>query len=1006
MKKKTFTNLLAHCSLLIAFVFFAQTGLAQKAIAGMVYDAKTNEPIPGASIVVKNTTQGTVSDIDGKYQLNVSPKATLVVSFVGYTTQEVFLADQPASVNLFDVAMQQDDQLLKETVVVGYGTQRKSDLTGAISSVKGKDLQGISSGSVDQLLEGKISGVQVTPTSGRPGASAIIRVRGVGTLNDASPLFVVDGLLMNDISFLNNNDIESVETLKDASATAIYGSRGANGVIIITTKKGTKNSGKTTFTLNSYYGQQQLSKKIGLANATEYATLANEVLANLSPPQPPVFKDPVSFGVGTDWQNVIFQKAPIQNVNLSASGATDKMSYYISGDYFYQGGIVVGGDYQRLSLRLNNEYKLTDAVKLGNSLVFSNTSGINAADVIYNAYYADPTVAARDSNNTYGNTGNKSSVANPAAQIDYNKNAQSGYRALGNFYISIDFLKHFTFKTSVGLDLAYNQGKSFTPVFHVSPQQYNDINQLNLDQSKSINTLWENTLSYDNTFGKHRINVLVGYTSQTTNTERYGGSRKSLPGETPDFWYLDPGDPNSQTNFNSADPSSILSYLGRVNYTFNNKYLFTASVRRDGSSKFGVNNRYGNFPSFALGWRVKEEDFLKNVNWIDNLKLRASYGVIGNEKIGTNKGRPLIDNNLNPVFGNPSVINIGATATTLPNPDIKWESTAQTDVGLEMAFFRNRLTAEIDYYQRTTDGILIAVPIPLYVGTATFPTVNAAKVENKGIDLTLGWRDKIGDFGYNIGIIGSTVNNKVLALGQGNTELLFLGNIFTLTRTSIGSSIGEFFGYKTLGVLQNAGDTKNYPIVKGEVPGDLRFQDTNGDGVIDAKDRVNLGSPIPNLIYSFNLGMNYKGFDATVFFSGVSGNKILNYKKMLRFNTPNFESSTLNRWTGEGTSTSEPRVTNGGVDYSMSDRFLSDGSFLSLRNVQLGYTLTGIGKATGISSVRVYVAGTNLVMWSNYTGFTPQVTNSGDANNPLSTGIDGGVYPVAKTYTVGLNVVF
>ena len=997
MKKKLLTLFLLM-SMIAAF--------AQKNISGIVSDSKTNEPIIGASIIVKNTTTGTVSDIDGKYQLSAPSKAIIVVSFVGYVTQEVNLGDQ-SSVNLYNIAMQQDDQLLKETVVVGYGTQRKSDLTGAISSVKGKDLQGISSGSVDQLLEGKVSGVQVTPVSGRPGASAIIRVRGVGTLNDASPLFVVDGLLLNDISFLNSNDIESIETLKDASSTAIYGSRGANGVIIITTKKGTSKD-HTTFTLSSYYGQQELSKKISLTNASQYATLSNELLAGLTPPQPPVFKDPASLGVGTDWQNIIFQKAPIRNVNLSASGATGKMSYYVSGDYFYQGGIVVGGDYQRLSLRINNEYKFSDAVKLGHNLVFTNTSGMDAADVIYNAYYADPTVAARDTNSTYGNTGNRSSVGNPAAQIDFNKNAVTGYRALGSVYLDVNFLKHLYFKTNFGLDLAYGNKKSFTPVFHVSPQQYNDINFLNLEQSRTSTALWENTLTYDNIFGKHHFNIVAGITAQNYKKEEFGGTRKALPGETPDFWYLDSGDPTTQTGYDKpVDPYTILSYLFRANYTFNNKYLITATFRRDGSSKFGVNNRYGNFPAVGLGWRIKEEDFLKNVNWLDNLKFRASYGVIGNEKIGTNKGKPLVDNNLNPVFGSPSTINIGSTATTLPNPDIKWEQTAQTDIGLEMGFLRNRLTAEIDYYDRITDGILIAVPIPLYVGTASYPTVNAAKVENKGFDLTVGWRDKIGGFGYNISVIGSTVNNKVLSLGNGNTELLYLQNIYTLTRTAVGGAIGDFYGYKTLGVLQNANDVKNYPVVKNEVPGDLRFQDTNNDGVIDAKDRVNLGSPIPKLIYSFNLGANYMGFDVLAFFSGVSGNKILNFKEMLRFNTPNFETSVLNRWTADGTSSYEPRVTNGGTNFSMSDRFLSDGSFLSLRNVQIGYTITALAKA-GISSFRVYVAATNLKTWSNYSGYTPQITNSnsGDANNPIATGVDGGVYPIARTYTVGLNVTF
>jgi TonB-linked SusC/RagA family outer membrane protein len=986
------------CNLLIPlFLILGQTTYAQTnvQVQGTIIDS-TGEPLPGVNVVIKGTLTGTVSDLYGKYNLSAPSDATLVFSFVGFTNQEIPINNQ-TEINL---TLADDTSDLDEFVVVGYGLQRKSDLTGSISSIKSKEINRLPVSNVTQALQGRVSGVQVTSLSGAPGAGTTIRIRGVGTLNNSNPLFVVDGMLLDDIDFLNPNDVESMEVLKDASATAIYGSRGANGVVIVSTKQGSFNT-KGRISVDTYTGIQQVADRIDLVNGRQFAELANELEQNIG--NRPLY-NVGDYGVGTDWQDQIFRNAPVSSVNLGASGGNANTSYSFSVNYFNQKGVVKESEFERLTVRLNNQYKFGEAVTFGHNFSFIYTNQQNEPGVVGNAYRAYPIFDPRNPDGSYTNT---TPVGNPAAQFEYNSNNQSNnYRSVGNFFMDVKFLKNFTFRSNFGLDLSFNDGKSFTPVFFVSPTQQNFENSVSVNAGRNRNILWENTVNYTKEWDNHRLDLLGGITTQSFYQEFLSGGRRNLPGEDPSLWYLNAGELTSQTNSNSAGDWSMLSFLFRVNYTFRDKFLVTGTFRRDGSSRFGRESRFGNFPSIALGYRLIEESFLQDQSVLSELKIRGSWGIIGNDKIAFYEGRPVVTGNENAVFGENEALIYGATLTRLANPFIQWEETVTSNIGLEFGFFDNKLSGELDYYYRRTNDILVGVPIPAYVGASNNPVVNAASVENRGIDLSLNWREQKGDFGYYFGIVASTVNNKVLAIGEGN-EAIFGGAVgisgLLGSRTIIGESIGHYYGYKTAGVFQNEEQLANTPRRGPEGAGDLIFEDTNGDGVVNSKDRVILGSPIPDLVYGFNIGFDYKGFDFSVDFNGTIGNEIYNSKKQVRFNTYNFETSFLDRWTGEGTSNVEPRVTNGGHNYEVSDRFIEDGSFLRLRNVQIGYSFPKVAlDRVKLQSFRIYVSGTNLFTMTNYTGYTPEI----GGGNVLGTGYDSSLYPIARTFNVGVSANF
>lgn len=979
----------------------AQTG----AVAGTVVDEEGNT-LPGANISIPGTQRGTTTDGEGRYVLdNLDPQTyTLRASFVGYLSQDQEVTVEAADTTRVDFTLSPDVAKLDELVVVGYGEQERQDLTGAISSVSGSEVSKVTTGSVEQALQGQVSGVQVKPTSGEPGAGAQIRIRGVGTLNNASPLYVVDGMLTNDISFLNSQDIESIEVLKDASATAIYGSRGANGVIIVTTKKGQRGEG-TTFNANVYHGRQEIMDPVGLTNAQQYATLANELRENQG--QPPAFENPNQFGDGTDWQEEVYRTAPIQNVQLSARGGTEDITYSFSGNYLREDGIMEKSDYRRASFRTNNTYQLTESFELGHNLAFTYRTGTDAPGVVGAAYRADPTISPRSEGGAFNDAGIRSSAGNPAATIFYHRNTYSGLRFVGNLYGEYSFLDHFTFKSSAGFDLDEEETRNFNPEFAVSSAQRNERSSLSVTTSETDSWLWENTVSYDQSFGEHSVDAVAGITAQESLNETLGGSRVNILGEDENLWYLSAGQEEGQTNSNTASDWSMLSGLFRTNYAYRGRYLLTVSMRADGSSRFGEDNRYGYFPSIGTGWRISDESFMEDVELISNLKLRASWGKIGNDKISAYPSVASVTSNQNAVFGQPERLEFGATLGELANPQIKWEETTQTDVGLNIGFFDDQLSAEVDYYTRTTSGILIRVPIPQYVGVNTQPFVNAAEVANSGIDAQINWAQDLGDFSYQIGLNGSTTNNEIQSLGEGKEEILgggLVNEISFTTRTVPGHSIGAFYGYKVNGVYQTQEEIDNTPSMPGVEPGDLNFVDTDGDGDIDAEDRTFIGSPIPDFTYGLNLNASYKGFDVSASLNGQMGAEVFNAKKAVRFGIENFETSFLDRWTGEGTSNSEPRIGNPGHNwFTASEWLLEDASYLKIRNVQLGYTLPeSVAAPLNMQTLRVYANATNLVTFTGYSGYTPEI--SGDS--VISDSIDDGIYPMARTVTVGVDLTF
>ena len=978
---------------------------AAQQVGGTVTSADDNRALPRVQVTVKGSTTGTVTDESGRYALTARTlNDTLVFTAVGFARREVPIGGR----NVVDVTLSTQAVALEGLVVVGYGTQQRRDVTGSVARVQGEEIAQQPTPSVSQALQGRVAGVQVTPASGEPGQPAVVRIRGVGTLGNASPLYVVDGMLIDDINFLNPADIASVEVLKDASATAIYGSRGANGVIIVTTRQGDAGD-RTSFSLNAWAGMQSVEKKIDLVNAQQYAQLANELAANLG--QPAYFPNPNSLGAGVDWQDAVFQDAPVQNYQVSASGGSDRVRYYFSGNLIRQEGVLPKSEYDRLTFRLNNDYDLSESFRVGHNLNFSYTDDQRAPGVLGGLYRADPTVAPRDENGNFNDLNARSSAGNPAAAIHYTNNGEENQRLIGNLFAEKDFLDDFTFRSSFGLDYVRQDYREFTPQFFVSPTQQNVESDLTVQANTFRSWLWENTVDWNYSADRYRLTALAGVTAQSFYGEDFGGSRINLVCESPSCWYLNAGTATGQTNSNSAREWRMLSYLFRTNYTLLDRYLLTASLRVDGSSRFGSENRYGWFPSVALGWNVHEEAFFAGFrDFMPALKLRGSWGKIGNDKIGEYPGIPLVTGNLNAVFGPDGTLVFGATPINLANPDVRWEETSQTNLGADFQLFGGAVDATLDWYRRTTDGILVDVPIPLYVGAAGRPIVNAAEVRNSGFEASLQWNRSFGDFELDLGVNGATVNNEVLALGQGNQQITHggLGNEVQFTqRTVVGRPIGSFWGYKVVGVFQNEQELATLPKRGGERPGDLRYADTNGDQKIDEFDKTWLGSPIPDVTYGFNTRLAWRDFDLSAVFSGQAGNEIYNGKKSVRFGVENYETSFLDRWTGPGTSNREPRITNAGHNYQASERFIEDGTYLKLQTAQFGYRLPeSLTRVLNVSRARVYVSGTNLFTITDYSGYTPEIANPGVIVGTGGTGIDLGVYPSVRQIIAGIDLSF
>ncbi len=1006
MKKNLFT---------VLFLFLVAMVSAQtKTITGNVTSESDPGGVPGVSIVIKGTLNGTVTDVNGNYRISADDDKTLVFSFVGMKTQEVPVL----GMEQVDVVLEPAVVGVDEVVIIGYGVQRKSDLTGAVSTIKADDIAKTALMDVANTIGGKVAGVQVTNNNGRPGSSPVIRIRGVGTLNNASPIFVVDGLIVSDIAFLNNSDIQSLDVLKDASATAIYGSRGANGVILITTKRGTK--GESHIDFRSTFGVSQVENLIDMTNASEYATLRNLASQNAGEAELP-FPNPGELGVGTNWWDELYQNAFSQDYQLSASGSSDKMSYHVSAGYQDQEGVIEKTDYQRLTLRANNEYFLTKSIKVGHNVSFIRTDKLNGPDATTSAYRTPAVFAPYDED---GNFNGSTEYNNPLVGTYYNNSKTQADKFIGNFYGEVK-VSDFLFRSSYGFEKNDSYARAYNPEYYVSDTQYRDQSSLNKTYNRFRSYIWDNTLNFNKKFNDHSIDALAGISKQDTYAERLNGSAKDIPNNE-DLWYLDATfDPESRVSENTASSWSYLSYLFRMNYTYKNKYLFTGTYRIDGSSKFSEDNRYAQFPSVALGWRVSEESFLKDSETLSNLKLRASWGQIGNDKIGAYATKQFLSttetiggnqSGIVGVFGPDETPHQGATATRLTDPNVKWETTTQLDLGVEMGFFDQKLAAEIDYYNRVTDDILIAIPIPSYMGIRVDPTVNAASVLNRGFEFMVRWTDTKGDFSYNVSANLSTLYNEVLALSDRRSWLTGAVQSQTITRTMTGAPIGSFWGYQTNGIFQNQEQINNSPTLGTEQPGDLIYVDNNGrdengeltgqpDGIITNDDMTFIGSPIPDFVFGANVSMSYKAFDFSLDINGVSGNEINNLKAKKRWSyTYDYEKRFTQSWNGEGSTNVHPRVNNADVHNELENEYwLEDGSYLRIRNLQLGYTLPEdlIGKVY-MKNVRAFVSVTNLHTFTKYSGFTPDVTRGG----VLEAGIDTGVYPLSTTYSFGLNITF
>lgn len=996
---------------LLALMLTTTALFAQQTVRGRVTSSDDKQPLIGVNISVKGTIRGTTTDLDGMYSITLREgDQTLVFSYAGYERVELEVGNRER----LDVELQVVSTMLGEAVVIGYGVVRKRDLTGSVGSISSGDIVRISALNAEQSMAGRVSGVQITTTSGAPGAGATVRIRGVGTFNNSSPIYVVDGVILDDISFLNPSDISSMDILKDASATAIYGARGANGVVLIQTKSGVRGQAKPLISVSLESGVQRLEKTIDLLNGRQFAIISNEIRSGS-------FNN-VDAVPNTDWQGEVFRIAPMSRFQVSIAGSGEQSEYYMSLGVFQQSGILERSWYERITLKLNNTYHLSKAFRIGNNITLAPYDQRVAPDVTFSVYRAQPVLTPYYSDGSFGVVYN---VGNPLADLAYSNNYNSGIRAVGNVFGETNLTKHAILRSSFGVDASLNRSKNFTPAYTIfnpdgsASQQNNEFSDISKGSGVNTTWLWENTLAYVRTIDKHYLNTVFGFTMQQTRSESMRMAGQNVIRDDPDFWYVEPPyvvDESNNINmllslYNGVDPNqyyNMMSYLVRLSYTYNEKYLATATLRRDGSSKFNEQNRWGIFPSFALGWNIGQEDFMRQYDWLSTAKIRGSWGKIGNEKISYYDRFARIQSNLPAIFGNPDAIYPGATYGKSGNPDLKWETTTQTDVGLEIDLFKGKLTAEFDVYNRLTDDILVELSTPGHLGNGQGQRVrfNAASVQNSGFEFNLKWQERFDHSGYSIGVVGTTLKNEVKAIGgtSGIDSVLiggYLGNGQPVTLTRVGLPIGAFYGYVTNGIFQNQAELDAYPHLSQAGIGDIRFKDLNGDGVLNGLDRTYLGSPIPDFLLGLNLDMDYRAFDISLGIQSQFGNKLFNGKNVVRPDPYNFEAHVWDRWRGEGTSNSEPRPSFGGYNYLPSDRFIHDGSFIRLRSLVVGYTVPkSLADRAKLKSARVYLQATNLITFSKYTGYTPEI----GSYDVLSNGIDNGVYPIPSVVSFGINL--
>lgn len=984
-----------------------------KTVTGTVTDV-SGEPIIGANIRIKGTTTGTITDIDGNFSIEAEPQSVIEVSYIGYLTQETVINNQKS----IRFLLKEDTKTLDEVVVIGYGVQKKADLTGSVANINTEKLNTQSNANIGQALQGKIAGVDIVSQGGAPGSGTRIMVRGIGTLNNASPLYIVDGMYMNSIDHINPNDIASIDVLKDASSAAIYGSRAANGVIIVTTKEGSNTEGKPIIDLSVNLGISTASKFLDMLDAKGWAEVTTIARQAIGKPALDMATD-LANKPDNDWQDIMFRPALMQNYNLAVKGGGKYSTYYTGLGYFNQDGIVKGTNYQRYNIQSKNDYK-RGIFSAGTNLIisFSHDKPLHQelrGGMIGTILQSVPTLEKYDDTREggYGGTyGDVVNIPHPLAIIDdnimdrYNENV----KIFANLYAQIELFKGLKYKLNLTPDFSFERYKNYLNKYDFGLAT-NSITQLTERQRRRRNILVENLLTFDRTFGEHKISALAGYTYQDSRFRHIQAYGEGLPQGLEE---IDAATTNRSNEGNSWR-SVLTSILGRVFYSYQNKYLFTATIRRDGSSKFGKNNRYGYFPSFSLGWNVAEEKFMENVHWLDQLKLRGGYGVLGNQEIDNYQYSSTITTGINYPDGNGGLLQ-GAFPKNFANPDIKWEETAMTNVGIDFMAFNNRLSLTADYYVKNTKDILLTVPIPISSGGANDPIRNAGKIRNNGFEFNLGWMDQPNpDISYGINLIGSFNKNKVIAMGSesGSIKGGSTNQNITTSETKAGYPIGGYWLISTAGYFNSQEEVDAYAkdgkkIQPAAEPGDIKFVDVNNDGVINDDDRVFQGSPFPDFTFALNGNMRYKNFDLSIGLQGVLGNKIYNATRQTLEDVTkgsNFLASCLDYWTPENKNASHPRLTWDDPNRNTraeSDRYLENGSYLRLRSVQLGYTFPQTWFKGAIQHARVYINAENLFTITSYSGYSPDV----NADNANYRGFDNFIYPTNRTFMLGLNVTF
>ena len=975
-------------------------------------------PLPGVYVVLTGTTTGVVTGEDGKYSIDIPQGSkSLTFSFIGMESQEISINSQTIiNVTLKDSAIE-----LSEIVVIGYGQMKKSDLTGAITVLKNDELAYKATANVAQALQGKVAGVVAT-NNGAPGSSPVIRVRGMGSVrSDTEPLYVVDGVLTGNISFLSSNDVESMTVLKDASASAIYGIRAANGVIIITTKKGTKD--KTAINYSGYTGFQKPVNIMEMADAKEYIQLLNEkgeiAARKTGGSFTPYNAD--DYNVTTDWFGEILRdKALMSNHDLSISGGNEKALYALGIGYYKQEGLMLYDLYKRIKLRASVESKIKDFINIGFTANFSNTNSDNSPNVSQDAFIAPPAVPVIDeATGNYMALTEFGDYSNPMVSLFYNNNITNNIRILGSGYAEFNLTKKLTFKSSYGLDGIFKRDRIYKPKYTLTGGTPSDeVEQLERKFAYNIDSYWDNTLTYSNIFGgRHNFTLMAGMSAQQQKGVWLRAARLGVPHYgTDNTLYLNLGIPDSQTNDDGGSRVSSVSYFGRLNYSFLERYLMTATVRRDGSSIFPKNNRYDIFPSVGLGWVISKENFMGNLTFFEHLKLRASWGEMGNNRIPELTAVSTVDYGTGNSTEFGGVIAQGASATYIGPANLMWEITREFDIAMEGMMLQSRLNFEFDYYNKKTLGAIFPVTTNSALGASNSSYLdNNADVQNKGVEVSLSWKDRLGSINYRMSGNISINHNEVVSLRPG-TIGIYGGymNVNASTYTTLGHPIGEFYGRQVIGIFQNDSEIQSYkgpentPIQPNAQPGDFKYADINNDGTINDKDRTFLGSALPTHNYAFSLYMDYKGLDFQIDFYGQGGNRIYNAKRFRQIGNENYDKDFYkNRWHGEGTSTTYPSADMSSQDNKVVNSWtIEKGDFFRIQNMQIGYTLPQkLTSFIKIGSVRVYANAACPVTWFKYKGFTAEIVKTGP-ESATSQGVDSYVYPMSATYNFGLNINF